>query len=504
MNLYIGMDIGTSATKACIFNKEGKVISETQQEYDILTPHTGYAEQNPKDWLNAALKCLKTFKNDEYKNVKAIGLSGQMHGLVLLDEFDNVLRPSIIWCDNRTTKEVALIEEKIGSLKMQEITGNIPMPAFTLAKLLWVKNNEPQIYSRINKVLLPKDYIRYMLNGSFMSEYSDMSGTQFIDLKNRRYSTEILNAFDFKEEWFPKIVESYENTGYLKKEIEEETGLYNCYIIGGAGDQAACALGTNITSANDLGIVLGSSGVIFSPLDKYAYDKTGCIQTFCHAIPNTYHQMGVTNGAGTSLKWFKNTLCKEDTKIANLNYWDPYKHILRDVNKVKPGSGGVFFLPYLMGERTPHLDPYASGAFIGITPQTRKRAVARAILEGVSYSMLDCYFILNSKAKKIHISGGGAKNSIWCKIIASMLNLDVMRLDKAESACLGVAILAMVSNKEYPDILTACFEIIKVIEKIEPNDEWHNKYIEGFEIYKELYNCNKDMFYKIHKFRKEE
>ena len=487
MNYYIGCDLGTSGVKTVVFDICGNVIDSFMEEYDIISLENGYAEQDPNVWLSATIKTLsKISLLDISSDIKGIGLSGQMHGLVLLDKNDNVLRNSIIWCDNRTDKEAVEIKEKIGIDKLKEITGNIPMPAFTLAKLLWVKNNEPNIYSKINKVLLPKDYIAYMLTKEFKAEYSDSSGMQILDIKNLNYSHDILKAFDIPSTWFGSLIRSDEIRGYLTKEVSKKTGLNNIFVCGGAGDQAAGAIGNGIVNETDASIVLGSSGVVYSPIKDLVVSINGEVQTFVIAIYNKYHIMGVTNGCGTSLKWLRDT-----------QYNLEYNKMTELAEKVPCGSNQLYYLPYLMGERTPILDTDAKGVFFGIKNTTSKGEMIRSVMEGVGYSIKDCFELISNDVSRILISGGGAKSPLYCKIIASMIKRPVIQIKQVEGPSLGAAILAMVANHEYNSIEEACMKIIKTNNITYPIDEWSSRYDEGFKIYKEIYDNTKNIFKKM-------
>lgn len=495
MNYYIGVDIGTSGTKSVLFDNKGMVKASFTKEYNIISVAPGYAEENPLDWLNATIETLKEISKVNIDGViKGIGLSGQMHGLVLLDEFDKPLRNSIIWCDNRTSKEAKEIEEVIGREELIRITGNIPMAAFTLAKLLWVKNNEPDIFKKIKKAMLPKDYVRYMLTKEFLSEYSDASGMQMMDINKKEFSKELLANLGIPFDILPGLTESVSITGYLTKEMEELTGLTNVYLVGGAGDQAAGAIGNGIINETDASIVLGSSGVVFAPTANVLISKEGKYQTFCHAVPNKFHIMGVTNGAGNSFKWYRDNLCELEQKLAKNDLIDVYSYLTKDAENINPGSDGLLYLPYLLGERTPHLDPYATGVFFGIRNTTTKAHFTRAILEGVSYSLLDCFKLIPNKMENVYISGGGARSCLWRTIIASTLNTPLKRIESLEGPALGVAILAMVANKEYESIDLACKAIIRTKDETQPNGLWYNIYQRNYEKYKKLYLNNKELF----------
>lgn len=494
MNYYIGIDIGTSSTKSVVFDSKGAALFDSTYEYDLLTPNPGWAEQRPNDWFNASINTLKDIAK-KYPTIKGIGLSGQMHGLVLLDKNDNVLRNSIIWCDNRTVKEKEEIERVIGKDRIKEITGNEAMAPFTLAKLLWVKNNEPEIYNKIDKVMLPKDYIRYMLTGEFKTEYSDASGMQMIDIYNKRFSNEIIDAFGFKKSWFPKLQESYEISGYLKPIIRNLVGFDSqAFVVGGAGDQAAAAIGSGIINPTDISVVLGSSGVVFNPIKKNQINPNLPVQVFMHAIPDTYHIMGVTNGCGLSYKWYKENLCNYEIEKANIENKPIYEVLNEEASNSKAGANGLLYLPYLNGERTPHNDPYATGVFVGIRQSTTKNDFTRAILEGVSYSLRDCYEMLDKKQYKVYVSGGGAKGKLWREIIASNLKTPLYRIEQSEGGALGVAILAMVAAGEYPSIEDACKSIIRVKDQTNPNTIDYDIYDKQYESFKKCYESLKDFF----------
>lgn len=498
MDYVIGIDIGTSGAKSVLFTDTGKVVASFLYEYSIISKNPMYAEESPFDWYNAVLLGLKKIGEIKLEGkILSIGLTGQMHGLVLLDKQDKILRDSIIWCDNRTANEALDIENKLGKEKVKRITGNIPMPQFTLAKLLWVKKNEPEIYKNVAKVLLPKDYIRYMLTGRFYSEYSDASGTQMLDINTFNYSKEILDAFEIPVYLLPKLVKSTDNTGYLKESISEYTKIDSIPVCGGASDQASGAIGLGVVSPSDISIVLGSSGVCFAPIEKLSISKNGEYQTFIHATGD-YHIMGVTNGAGTSLKWFANNLCQDIKKEALNENKGVYELISDGASLVKAGSNGLFYLPYLMGERTPHLDPYATGVFLGIRNTTTKYQMARAVMEGVSYSLLDCYNLIETEKRNVYITGGGAKSKVWKSIIASMFKTNIIEIDALEGSALGAAILALVSVNKYKTIKEACNSIIKIKGVTGPNKEESIVYDKNYSIYKKLYLDNKNTFKLIY------
>ncbi|MDE7095387.1 MAG: xylulokinase, partial [Anaeroplasmataceae bacterium] len=478
-------DIGTSGTKAVCFNELGEVMTSKSYAYDMTVPKPGYAEENPIDWFTATKETIKQITKEGYL-ISGIGLSGQMHGLVLLDKDNQILRPSIIWCDNRAIKEAEELIQNFGNEKMKALTGNPVIPSFTLSKLLWVKRNEPNIFKKIDKIMLPKDYVRYALTGSFSTEYSDASGMQMLDIHKKCFSKEILEYMDISLDKLPKLLESCEISGYIKKDLTAELGLSEeCFVVGGAGDQAAAAIGNGIIERGDLSLVLGSSGVVFSPIGKENV-KDNPLQVFMHAVPNTYHIMGVTNGCGLSYKWLKETLFREEE----------YNILNEKANASKPLANGLIYLPYLNGERTPHLDPYASGTFIGIRQNTSDSDIIRAVLEGVSYSLKDCYSLLPKQKYHIRASGGGAKGTLWRTILASTLNTPIERIVQDEGGALGVAILAMVADHIYPSLKVATDKIIKVLDVTKPNPDWVEDYLKGHELYKEAYSSLKKYYKK--------
>ncbi len=488
MKYYLGIDIGTSGTKAVCFDALGNVMTSKLIAYDLYTPQPGYAEENPQDWINATKQTIKQIADEGYE-ISGIGLSGQMHGLVLLDAEDNLLRNSIIWCDNRAIEEADELVHYFGNERMKAITGNEVVASFTLSKLLWVKNHEPDIYQKIAKIMLPKDYVRYCLTKAFTTEYSDASGMQLLNIYDKKYAKEILDYLDITEDNLPKLMESYEISGYLTDEVAKEVHLSaHCFVVGGAGDQAAAAIGNGITERGDVSVVLGSSGVVFSPILKSDL-KNNKVQVFMHAVPDTYHIMGVTNGCGLSYKWLKESLFAEKD----------YNELNQKAEEIQPLSNGLVYLPYLNGERTPHMDPYASGTFIGIRQNTTEGHFVRAVLEGVAYSLKDCFSLLPTGKYKIRISGGGAKGELWRTIIASCLNEKVERIVQSEGGALGVAILAMVADKVYPSIADATKQIIKSLDVTSPKESWVLAYGKGHLLYQDAYQSLKKYYEKAFK-----
>ena len=505
MEYLIGIDIGTSGTKTVLFDTEGNVIGSALREYDIIQKKIGWAEQKPESWWEATVESLKEIiqktQIDTVK-IKGIGLSGQMHGLVLLDKEGQVIRDSIIWCDNRTAEEAKQIEAIIGRENLVKITGNPAIAAFTLPKLLWVRNHEPECYNQIDKVLLPKDYIRYKLTGNFMTEVSDASGMQMLDIRKRNWSEELLEMLDINKDFLAKVVESHDITGYITEEVARITGLSTTTaVVGGAGDQAAGAIGNGIVKSGDISATIGSSGVVFAYTDSVITDVEGRIQTFCHAIPNTWHVMGVTQGAGLSLKWYRDTFCKEEKEEAAKCSCDVYELLTDEARKVPAGSEGLMYLPYLMGERTPHMDPYATGVFFGVRANQGKGHMVRAIMEGVGYSLLDCLELIkenNIPITSIKMSGGGGKSDVWRQIHADLFNMEVKTINVSEGPALGVAILAGVGTGVYKDEKEACEKLISIKNTQQPIKENVAYYKAFYPIYQELYKNLKTTFKEQH------
>ena len=375
MRYVIGVDIGTSGTKTVLFDEKGNAVSSFLVEYPLYQPKIGWAEQDPEDWWNATYTSINNVIKQSGVNpadIKGIGLSGQMHGLVMLDKDGNVLRKSIIWCDQRTTAEADELTEKVGKERLVEITGNPALTGFTAAKILWVQKNEPELYAKTAKILLPKDYIRYKLTGEYATEVSDASGMQLMDIKNRCWSDEVLEKLNIEKNLLGKMYESCEVTGKVHQEAAKLTGLNEgTIVVGGAGDQAAGAVGNGIVKTGIVSSTIGTSGVVFAHMDNIQIDKEGRVHTLCHAVPGKWHVMGVTQGAGLSLKWYRDNFCHAEMDAADGMGVDPYYLMDKQAEKIAPGCEGLIYLPYLMGERSPHNDPNAKGVFLGFQQSTQ-------------------------------------------------------------------------------------------------------------------------------------
>ena len=444
MNYLLGIDVGTSATKTVLFDEKGTVIASASQEYPLYQPENGWAEQKPEDWRDAVLKTIKEVVSQsgvDKDAVKGIGISGQMHGLVMLDEAGEVIRPSIIWCDQRTGAEV---EDMLKIMPREEwirITANPPLTGWTAAKILWVRKNEPENYNRCRHILLPKDYIRYILTGVFATEVSDASGMQLLDVPGRCWSDEVLKALNIDKNLLGKVHESCEATGTLLPDVAKELGLSEkCIVAGGAGDNAAAAVGTGVVKDGTAFTTIGTSGVVFAHTSKPAIDPKGRIHTCCCAVPGAWHMMGVTQAAGLSLKWFKDQFCQDYVKEAEAKGVDVYDQINQDVASVAPGSDRLLYLPYLMGERTPHLDPDCRGVFFGLSAIHTRKHLLRAVMEGVAYSLCDCNEILQEMGVKVDCMkacGGGGKSPVWRQMLADLYNCSVERVVQDEGPALG-------------------------------------------------------------------
>ena len=501
MEYLVGIDIGTSGTKTVIFDKKGETISSSTMEYELLQPQIGWAEQNPKDWWDATCKTIKDCISKSGiapSDIKGIGLSGQMHGMVLLDKEDKVIRPALLWCDLRTAAECEEITNIVGIDRIFEITGNPVLPAFTAPKIAWVKNHEKDNFDKINKVLLPKDYIKFMLTGKYFSEYSDSSGTSMMDIRKREWSEEILEKLGLRLSQMPGLKESYEIMGGITKEASILTGLaQGTPVVGGAGDQAAGAIGNGIVRPGMISATVGTSGVVFAYTDKVTIDKLGRVQTFCHAIPDTWHVMGVTNGAGLSFRWLRDNLCELEKLLSQKLDMDTYELMTKEAEKVEPGCRGLIYLPYMMGERTPHLNTKAKGVIFGLSSIHEKSDIIRAFMEGISYSLKDCLSIINDmgiKASNIRLSGGGARSELWKQILCDIFASKVSTVNSKEGGALGVAILAAVGVGIYNSVEEACDNCISEVSTKEPDEKNNAVYEDFYKVYRNLYTCIKEQY----------
>ncbi|MFI3325699.1 MAG: xylulokinase [Clostridia bacterium] len=499
MKYLIGIDLGTSGTKTVLFDEKANVVNSATIEYPLYQEKNGWAEQDPTDWWNAARDTLKMVTNGiDASEIAGIGISGQMHGLVMLDEKGEVLRKSIIWCDQRTAKECDEITQKVGKERLIEITANPALTGFTASKILWVRNNEPEVYAKCAHILLPKDYVRYMLTGQFATEVSDASGMQLLDIENRCWSEEVCQKLDIDMNMLAKVYESPEVTGYVTEDVAKLTGLVKgTIVVGGAGDNAAAAVGTAVVEDGKAFTTIGTSGVVFAHTSKMSIDPKGRVHTFCHAVPGQWHVMGVTQGAGLSLKWFRDNFCVSEMETAKGMGVDPYYLMDKQAEKIEIGADNLVYLPYLMGERTPHLDPDCRGVFFGLSAIHTKQHMLRAVMEGVSYSLMDCLNILKDMGADISemlACGGGGSSPLWRQMLADIYACPVKTVVSKEGPALGVAILAAVGAGLYADVPTACKELVKTNPEQMPIDENIPKYERMYDIYTKIYPALKDSY----------
>lgn len=506
MSYILGIDIGTSGTKTVLFKEDGTPVSSATYEYPLYTPQNGYAEQDPLDWWNATVNGIKSVlsqSNVPAEEIKGIGLSGQMHGLVMLDAENNVIRNSIIWCDQRTSAEVNEITEKVGAKRIVEITANPAITGFTAAKILWVKNNEPENYEKTRHILLPKDYIRFMLTGEYATEVSDASGMQLLDIPKRQWSDEVLIKLGIDKSLLAKVYESPEITGTLTKQVAELTGLAeSTIVVGGAGDNAAAAVGTGVVEDGKAFTTIGSSGVVFAHTDNIAIDPKGRVHTFCCAVPNAWHVMGVTQSAGLSLKWFRDNLAWGEMETSLNMGVDPYYIMDKQAERVPIGANRLLYLPYLNGERTPHLDPNARGVFFGLSTMHKKSDMLRAVMEGVSYSLRDCVEVMAEMGISVNdmmATGGGGSSPLWRQMLADLYSCQVKTTLNKEGPALGVALLAAVGAGIYDSVQEACKEVIKPDKIQDPIAENSAEYDKVYRMYTKLYPAMKQSFEELSK-----
>jgi len=462
MTKLVGLDVGTTGVKAVAITSEGNVVSSTEEGYPLATPQPGWSEQDPEDWVRASERALARLG----VNTQRVGYSGQMHGLVCLDEHDRVLRPAILWNDQRTAAECAEIEERVGLERLISLTGNRALPGFTAPKLLWLRRHEPDVYARIHRIVLPKDYVRLRLAGEWAIDAADASGTLLLDVANRRWSKGVLAALDIPREWLPPV--------------EESTA------IAGAGDQQAAALGVGVVEPGTVSVVLGTSGVVLAALPEYAHDARARVHAFCHAVPDTWEAMGVMLNAGGSLRWLRDALAPGAS----------YDELTADAAGWGPGADGLTFLPYLQGERTPHADPNARGAFLGFSLHHDRGALIRAVLDGVAYGLRDSLELLRELGvapEKGRVSGGGARSRLWLEIVASVLGLPLELTAVEEGSAYGAALLAGVADYTFADAHAAVAACVRVRDTVEPNPDWAKAYEEGYARFRALYPALREL-----------
>jgi xylulokinase len=498
MGVFLGIDIGTSGTKTLAIDQSGKILAEAEQKYPCYTPKPLWSEQDPEDWWRATVATIQAVVAKarlKPADVKALGLSGQMHGSVFLDKKHQVIRKALLWNDQRTEAECREIEDRAGGRKrLIQMVANPALTGFTAPKILWLRNRERKNFDKLAKVLLPKDDVRRRLTGEFATEVSDASGMLLLDVAKRQWSKKLLAKLDLDESLLARCYESEEVTGKLRPAVASELGLSSdCVVVGGAGDCAANAVGTGVVARGVLSTSVGSSGVMFVHSDEMQVDPQGRLHTFCHAVRGKWHMMGVNLAAGRSLQWLVEDVCQD----LNAAPGDPYRVLTAEAEQVKPGSEGLFFLPYLSGERTPHADPHARGCLIGLTLAHRRGHLARAVLEGVTYSMRDSLAIireLNVPVKQIRASGGGSKNPLWRQMQADVFGQDVVTINAEQGPAYGVALLAAVGAGAYDNVEEACRATIKVVSTTRLNKKAAAVYDRGFPLYQKLYRDLRDNF----------
>jgi len=478
---YIGIDLGTSSVKLLLMQHDGTVMSSISKEYPVSYPKPGWSEQNPEDWLRQTLEGLRELlstKHAERSRIRGIGVGGQMHGLVALDQEDRVIRPAILWNDGRTKEETEFLNNHIGAKRLSEYTGNIAFAGFTAPKILWMKKNEPEKFAAVSKIMLPKDYLVYMLTGAFTTDVSDASGMLLLDVKNRKWSEEMLAICGVREEILPQVRESYEISGYVKEEILESLGLSGkIAVVAGAGDNAAAAVGTGTVENGSCNVSIGTSGTVFIACDKFTIGENNAIHAFGHAN-GKYHLMGCMLSAASCLKWWLEDILKTED----------YQEEQKDIKGT--GDNPVYFLPYLMGERSPHNDPNIRGAFLGLGLDTTRAQITESVFEGVTFALKDSVEIARSlgiEIKKTKFCGGGAKSPVWQQILADILDLDVEILETEEGPALGGAILAAVACGEYATVEEAAKAIVKVRKTVTPRKERVEAYQRKYQVFRSLY-----------------
>ena len=490
MSYFLGIDVSTTATKAVLVDEKGRVAATAVNGYELSIPRPLWAEQDPALWWTAAQKSIREAlaKVDAAPSeVVAVGLTGQMHGLVLLDDGGKVLRPAVLWNDQRSAAQCDAMRQSLGLAELVRITGNDAFPGFTAPKLLWVREHEPDVYARVRQVLLPKDYLRYRLTGDYATDRAGAGGTLMLDVQTRDWSKEMLDAFDIPADWLPPTHEGTETTGVISAQGAELTGLAaGTPVVGGGGDQAAGAVGVGAVTPGVVSMVLGTSGVVFASSDEPLVEERGSLHAFPHAVPGRWHVMGVMLSAAGSLQWYRDALCSNpDGPGAAFATLDD------EASKVPPGAEDLLFLPYLSGERTPHADPEARGAFVGLTLAHRRGHLTRAVLEGVAFGLADNLALMRSVGiagvEQIRIAGGGAKSALWRSILSDVLGVELVTVEATEGAAFGAALLAGVGAGCWPDVESACAASVELGAVSRPDPERHALYAPLYERFRRAY-----------------
>ncbi|MDB5056326.1 MAG: xylulokinase [Bacilli bacterium] len=503
MAYFLGIDLGTSAVKCILVDEQGNVNGNHSVEYPLLQPRPGWAEQNPEDWWLGTRACIQqllrqTKAKDE--QILGIGLSGQMHGSVFLDAQLNVVRPALLWCDQRTANQCEWIEATLGKEKLGKLTGNKALTGFTAPKVLWLKENEPDNYAKTAHLMLPKDYIRLKLTGAFGMDVADASGTLLLNVAHRRWSHEVIDKLGIPMEWLPPLFESNEVAGYVTSDAAALVGLKTgTPVVAGGGDQACGAVGVGVVRNGIASVALGTSGVVFVHDDSYQVDDQFRLHSFCHGVPNKWHRMGVMLSAGGSFQWWKNHFGGDEIERAKADGKDVYEHLTNLAETAPLGSEGLLFLPYLTGERTPHPDPQARGSFIGLNLRHTKAHLTRAVLEGITFGLRDSLELMKQSSisiSELRVNGGGARSLFWRQMIADIFGYPVITVNTTDGPAYGAAIMAA-SGVLKQDIEHICEKWIKVVDRVEPNTLNQQKYEAYYTIYRGLYPKLKDTFHQL-------
>ncbi len=512
MDCFVGIDIGTSGTKTLLIQADGRILASATADYPLSTPRPGWSEQDPEHWWRATTRTVRSVLRqaaagpDGVKpdRIRGIGLSGQMHGSVFLDESGQVIRPALLWNDQRTAEECAEIERRAGGRRrLIRMVANPALTGFTAPKILWLRNHEPRHFDRTRQILLPKDYIRFRLTGEFATEVSDASGTLLLDVARRRWSKPLLSRLELDPDLLPPVFESEDVTGELSRTAARALGLPpGIPVVGGAGDQAAGAIGNGIVRRGIVSATMGTSGVIFAHSDDVQVDPQGRLHTFCHAVRGRWHIMGCVLSAGGSLQWFRNQLCQEEVRAARRRKIDPYELIVASAEQVPAGSEGLFFLPYLTGERTPHADPNARGCWIGLSLRHGKGHLARSVMEGATYAMRDTLEIIREMevpVKEIRVSGGGARSAVWRQMQADVYGQSVVTINAEEGPAYGAALLAVSGAGVCRSVTDACRTAISTVSRTRPVTASRRTYDRLYPVYRQLYQSLRSDFTDIQK-----
>ncbi len=501
MGYLLGSDIGTTGVKTVLCDDSGAVVASTSAEYPCYNPRPLWSEQEPTDWWEGLCESVRAVLDEagiDGEEVDGIGLSGQMHGLVMLDENDEVIRPAILWNDQRTGEECDEITDAVGEDRLMELVCNPALTGFTAPKILWVRKNEPANYEQCRRILLPKDYVRFRMSGEYATEVSDASGMLLLNVPEREWSDEVLDKLDIDREMLPRCHESAEVTASVSESAAEELGVTpGIPIVGGAGDQAAGAVGNGIVSHGVISATLGTSGVVFAFSDSPATDPEGRVHTFCHAVPGQWHVMGVMLSAGGSLHWVHDKLGEAERMRAEEEGRDSFDILTEEAAEAVPGSEGLFFLPYLTGERTPHANPNAKGAWIGLTPRHGKQEMVRSTMEGITFGMKDSLEIMRGmgvQMDQIRVSGGGAKSEFWCNMQADIYEQDVCTINTEQGPAYGVALLAGVGAERWDSVEEACSSAIRVTDSYEVDESKTETYRRLYPLWRQLYRDLEDSF----------